>query len=492
MEETILTEEQIEKLPIDARKEYRKLFLMKHEKKTKREISEDFLKFVKSVWPDFIEGNHHKKIADQFNRLAKGDINRLIINMPPRHTKSEFASFLLPAWMIGRQPKLKIIQTTHTAELAIRFGRKAKTLIDSEEYRKIFQTRLREDSQAAGRWETDQGGEYFAAGVGGAITGRGADLLIIDDPHSEQDALNPEALERAYEWYTSGPRQRLQPGGKIVVVMTRWSIKDLTSSLIKAQATDKSDQWELIEFPAILPDNQPVWPEFWKLSELESVKASLSVQKWNAQWMQNPTAEEGSIIKREWWRKWTRDYIPDCVHIIQSYDTAFMKKETADFSAITTWGVFYENEDSGPQLILLDAIKERLEFPELKRRALEQYYYWRPDTVIVESKASGLPLTYELRKSGIPVVNFTPSKGNDKHSRVNAVAPLFESGQIWAPEHRFAEEVIEECAAFPYGDNDDLVDSMTQALMRFRQGGFIEHPEDYIDEPVVHDNREYY
>jgi len=492
MEETILTEEQIEKLPIDARKEYRKLFLMKHEKKTKREISEDFLKFVKSVWPDFIEGNHHKKIADQFNRLARGDINRLIINMPPRHTKSEFASFLLPAWMIGRQPKLKIIQTTHTAELAIRFGRKAKTLIDSEEYRKIFQTRLREDSQAAGRWETDQGGEYFAAGVGGAITGRGADLLIIDDPHSEQDAMNPEALERAYEWYTSGPRQRLQPGGKIVVVMTRWSIKDLTSSLIKAQATDKSDQWELIEFPAILPDNQPVWPEYWKLSELESVKASLSIQKWNSQWMQNPTAEEGSIIKREWWRKWTRDYIPDCVHIIQSYDTAFMKKETADFSAITTWGVFYENEDSGPQLILLDAVKERLEFPELKRRALEQYYYWRPDTVVIESKASGLPLTYELRKSGIPVVNFTPSKGNDKHSRVNAVAPLFESGQIWAPEHRFAEEVIEECAAFPYGDNDDLVDSMTQAVMRFRQGGFLEHPEDYIDEPVVHDNREYY
>ena len=492
MQEILLTEEQIEKLPVDARKEYRKYYLMLHEKKTKSEINNDFLKFVKSVWPDFVEGSHHKKIAEQFNRLARGDINRLIINMPPRHTKSEFASFLLPAWMIGKNPKLKIIQTTHTAELAIRFGRKAKTLIDSEEYRKIFQTRLREDSQAAGRWETDQGGEYFAAGVGGAITGRGADLLIIDDPHSEQDALNPEALERAYEWYTSGPRQRLQPGGKIVVVMTRWSIKDLTSALIKAQANDKSDQWELIEFPAILPDNQPVWPEFWKLSELESVKASLSLQKWNAQWMQNPTAEEGSIIKREWWRKWTHDYIPECVHIIQSYDTAFLKKETADFSAITTWGVFYANEDSGPNLILLDAFKERLEFPELKRKALEQYYYWRPDTVIVESKASGLPLTYELRKSGIPVVNFTPSKGNDKHSRVNAVAPLFESGQIWAPEHRFAEEVIEECAAFPYGDNDDLVDSMTQAVMRFRQGGFVDHPEDYIDEPVNHQNREYY
>ena len=482
----------LNKLPVDKRKEFIQYAIKLDEKKKEEKVNQDFLTFVKSVWPDFVEGKHHKKIAEQFNRLAEGKINRLIINMPPRHTKSEFASFLLPAWMIGKNPKLKIIQTTHTAELAIRFGRKAKTLIDSEEYRKIFQTRLREDSQAAGRWETAQGGEYFAAGVGGAITGRGADLLIIDDPHSEQDALNPEALERAYEWYTSGPRQRLQPGGKIVVVMTRWSVKDLTAQLIKSSAETKADQWELIEFPAILPTNQPVWPEYWKLSELESVKASLSLQKWNAQWMQNPTAEEGSIIKREWWRIWDKPYIPALDHVIQSYDTAFLKKETADYSAITTWGVFRLNEDSEPNLILLDAVKERLEFPELRRRALEQFHYWKPESVVIESKASGLPLTYELRKMGIPVINFTPSKGNDKHSRINAVAPLFESGQIWAPEAAFAEEVIEECAAFPFGDHDDLVDSMTQALMRFRQGGFIEHPEDYKDEPIIHDNREYY
>ena len=482
----------LNKLPVDARKEFMK-YAIKYDEKVKEEkVHQDFLTFVKSMWPDFIQGSHHKKIADQFNRLAEGKINRLIINMPPRHTKSEFASFLLPAWMIGRNPKLKIIQTTHTTELAVRFGRKAKHLIDSPDYKKFFKTTLREDSQAAGRWETDQGGEYFAAGVGSAITGRGADLLIIDDPHSEQDAMNPEALERAYEWYTSGPRQRLQPGGKIVVVMTRWSLKDLTGSLIGAQKGIKSDQWEVIEFPAILPDEQPVWPEYWKLSELESVKASLSIQKWNAQWMQNPTSEEGSIIKRDWWRKWDKDYIPELYHVIQSYDTAFLKKETADYSAITTWGVFYPNPDSGPNLILLDAIKERLEFPELRRRALEQYHYWKPESVVIESKASGLPLTYELRKMGIPVINFTPSKGNDKHSRINAVAPLFESGQIWAPEAAFAEEVIEECAAFPFGDHDDLVDSMTQALMRFRQGGFIEHPEDYKDEPIIHDNREYY
>jgi len=457
-------------------------------------ISNDFMSFVKEMWPEFIEGRHHKEIADKFNKLAKGKLKRLIINMPPRHTKSEFSSFLLPAWMVGRNPKLKIIQSTHTTELAIRFGRKAKTLMDSAEYKRVFETRLREDSQAAGKWETEQGGEYYAAGVGSAITGRGADLLIIDDPHSEQDAMNPEALERAYEWYTSGPRQRLQPGGAIVLVMTRWSTKDLTSKLINSQKSLKADKWEVVEFPAILPSGKPVWPEYWKKDELEGVKASISIGKWNAQWMQNPTAEEGSILKREWWQLWDKPYIPPLVHTIQSYDTAFSKKETADYSAITTWGVFHPNEDptSAPQLILLDAVKERLEFPELRKEALEQYKYWKPDTVIIEGKASGMPLTYELRKIGIPVINFTPSKGQDKHSRVNAVSPMFESGMIWAPDEDFADEVIEECASFPYGDNDDLVDSTTQALMRFRQGGFVRLPDDFEEDTLPQKDREYY
>ena len=489
-----MKQEIIDKLPPDAQKEFLKL-AMKLDEKTKQEkVHNDFLTFVKHVWPEFIEGKHHKKISEKFNDIANGKIKRLIINMPPRHTKSEFASFLLPAWMVGRRPNLKIIQSTHTTELAIRFGRKAKTLMDDPVYKEVFKTRLREDSQAAGKWETEQGGEYYAAGVGSAITGRGADLLIIDDPHSEQDAMNPEALERAYEWYTSGPRQRLQPGGAIVLVMTRWSTKDLTSKLINSQKNLKADKWEVIEFPAILPSNKPVWPEYWKKDELEGVKASISIGKWNAQWMQNPTAEEGSILKREWWKVWDKPNIPPLKHIIQSYDTAFSKKETADYSAITTWGVFHPNEDPGeaPHLILLDAFKERLEFPELRKEALEQYRYWKPDTVIIEAKASGLPLTYELRKIGIPVINFTPSKGQDKHSRVNAVSPMFESGMIWAPDEDFADEVIEECASFPYGDNDDLVDSTTQALMRFRQGGFVRLPDDFEEDTLPQKDREYY
>ena len=328
--------EKIKKLPPDVKRDFMKMALKLDEKKKISKIQSDFLSFVKHMWPDFIQGSHHKVIAKKFNDMAENKVKRLIVNMPPRHTKSEFASSLLPAWMIGRNPKLKIIMTTHTGELAVRFGRKAKHLIDSPEYQKFFSTRLQEDSKAAGRWETAQGGEYFAAGVGGAITGRGADLLIIDDPHSEQDAMNLTALERAYEWYTSGPRQRLQPGGKIVCVMTRWNTKDLTGMLMQSQKEAKADQWELVEFPAVMPSGKPVWPEYWKLDELETVKASLSLGKWNAQWMQNPTSEEGAIIKREWWKKWDHDFMPKLEHIIQSYDTAFMKKETADFSAITT------------------------------------------------------------------------------------------------------------------------------------------------------------
>ena len=224
----MLTPEQINNLPPDTRKEYLKTALLLDERKKEEGIRNDFLEFVKYMWPEFIEGNHHKIMADKFNKVASGEIKRLIINMAPRHTKSEFASNFLPAWMIGKQHNLKIIQATNNAELAVRFGRKAKSLIDTEDYQKIFNTRLREDSQAAGKWETEQGGEYYAAGVGGSITGRGADLLIIDDPHSEQDAMNPASYDRVYEWYTSGPRQRLQPGGRIIVVMTRWSVADLT------------------------------------------------------------------------------------------------------------------------------------------------------------------------------------------------------------------------------------------------------------------------
>ena len=476
--------------PEEAKALMLKLELRQKELDTATKAKENFLDFVRAVWPEFISGYHHKKIAEKFQQLKDKKLKRLIVNMPPRHTKSEFASYLLPAWIMGHAPQTKIIQATHTGELAFRFGRKVRNLMDHEDYKRVFtNVELSQDSKAAGRWETNHGGEYFATGVGGAITGRGADLLIIDDPHSEQDALSETAFDNAYEWYTSGPRQRLQPGGIIVIVMTRWSTKDLTGRLVGAQKEIKADQWEIIEFPAIFPNSgNPIWPEYWKKDELLSVKASLNEQKWQAQWQQAPTSEEGSIIKREWWMKWESKTPPNNIqHIIQSYDTAYSKKETADYSAITTWGVFTSEADGKVYLILLDAVKGRWEFPELKRKALAKYKQYEPETIIIEAKASGLPLTHELRQVGIPVTNFTPSKGNDKHVRVNAVAPVFEAGQVWVPDERWAQEGIEECAAFPFGDNDDYVDSTTQAVLRFRQGNFVTLPDDYWEEPRVPD-----
>jgi predicted phage terminase large subunit-like protein len=450
---------------------------------------ESFLYFVTQMWPVFISGAHHKVMADAFERVARGELKRLIINMPPRHTKSEFASFLLPAWFLGKFPHKKIIQTAHTAELATGFGRKVRNLVSSEPYQKVFQTKLSSDSKAAGRWNTHMGGDYFAIGVGGAVTGKGADLLIIDDPHSEQEAkqANPAVFDGVYEWFTSGPRQRLQPGGAIIIVMTRWSKRDLTGQILKNSGKDGVDQWEIIDFPAIMPNGNPLWPGFWSKTALEALKAELPVSKWEAQYQQNPTSEEGAIIKRENWRIWEDKHPPQCEYIIQSWDTAFEKNNRADYSACTTWGVFQhpnKNGDLRPNIILLDAFKERMEFPELKHKALEMYKEFEPDTLIVEKRAAGAPLIYEMRKMGIPMSEYTPGKGNDKISRVNAISDLFASGIVWCPETRWAEEVMDELASFPNGDHDDLVDSSSQALMRFRLGGFISIDSDEQDEPM--------
>ena len=397
---------------------------------------------------------------------------------------------------MGRDPTKKIIQATHTAELAVGFGRKVKNLIDSEDFRDVFpDVKLATDAKAAGRWSTNKGGEYYAVGVGGALAGRGADLAIIDDPVSEQDALSASALDNIYEWYTSGPRQRLQPGGSIIIVMTRWSIRDLTAKVLAKQSEVGADKWEIVEFPAIMPSGKSLWPEFWKLEELEGVKASIPVAKWNAQYMQNPTAEEGAIIKREWWNIWEKEDPPDCAYVIQSYDTAFSKSDRADFSAVTTWGIFTEPESNEDHIILLDAIRGRWDFPELKEQAKEIYDIYEPDMVLIEQKASGMPLTQEFRRMGIPVTPFTPSRGADKFTRMHSCAPVFESGMVWCPDNNFADEVMEECASFPNGEYDDLADSMTQAILRFRQGGFIITPSDYDDEDFMQytrRKREYY
>ena len=491
-------------LPTMTESQMRDLYvsLEEHDQLESREnAANNFMDFVHKVWPNFINGAHHVRMARAFERVASGKCKRLIINMPPRHTKSEFASYLLPAWFLGKYPGKKVIQTSHTAELAVGFGRKVRNLVDSEVYGQIFPgVALQSDSKAAGRWNTNAGGDYFAIGVGGAVTGKGADILIIDDPHSEQEAalaeVNPEIYDKTYEWYTSGPRQRLQPGGAIVVVMTRWSKKDLTGQVLKSAAQRSGEDWEVIEFPAILPSGKPLWPEFWSLDELSALKNELPNQKWMAQYMQNPTSDASAIVKREWWQIWEHEHPPSCEFVLQSWDTAFEKSNRADYSACTTWGVFYQPDSNGitqANIILLNAFRQRMEFPLLKKKAIEEFKEWDPDSIIIEKKASGAPLIYEMRAMGIPVQDFTPSKGNDKISRLNAVSDIFASGRVWIPGTQWAEEVVDEVASFPGGEHDDYVDSVSMALMRFRKGGYIRTD---LDEPEevreFRRRREYY
>ena len=447
----------------------------------------DFKSFVKSVWPSYIEGPQHKIMTEAFQRIADGKLKRLIINMPPRHGKSQLASWLLPAWLLGRRPDLKILTATHTTELSQRFGRMVRNLVMSEEYKTIFPNiSLRADSKAAGRWDVNGGGEYYAAGVGSALAGRGADIFIIDDPHSEEAAKNPtiEYFEDIFEWYRSGPRQRMQPNGAIVVVMTRWHQSDLTGKVMENAKREGVDKWEVIELPAIMPNGEPLWPGYWSLDKLLSLKNELPASMWMANYQQDPTSEGTALIKREWWKTWKKEKPPECEYIIQTWDTAHTINARSDYSACTTWGVFYIADETGKDranIILLDAIAEKLEFPELKRRALDLYKQFNPDSVLIEAKSSGAPLAHELRAIGVPISTYTPSRGNDKMSRVNAVSDIFSSGIVWKPDTQWADEVMEQCAAFPRGSHDDLVDTTVMALMRFRQANFVRLPSDFED-----------
>jgi predicted phage terminase large subunit-like protein len=442
---------------------------------------DNFLTFIDHVYPGYKVGPHHRKLAKIFEEIAAGKKKRVVVNIAPRHGKSEMISYLAPAWFLGKYPHKKVIMASHTADLAVNFGRRVRNLVGSESYRDIFpQIELQSDSKSASRWGTNFNGEYFAIGVGGALAGRGADLFIIDDPHSEQDAKlgRADVFLPAWEWFQSGPLQRLMPGGAIIMVMTRWSKLDLTGMVINQMVKEPDvEPWEVVEFPAIL-NEKPLWPAFWSLEELLSKKAGMDPRYWQAQYMQNPVSEEGALLKREWWQIWDKENPPHCEFTIMSLDAAQEANNRADYNALTTWGVFFNEETNNFNIILLNAIKKRMEFPDLKKLVLEEYKEWEPDAFIVEKKSNGSALYQELRRMGVPVGEFTPGKGQDKISRVNAVSDLLASGIVWAPDRRWAKEVIEECNDFPSGTNDDLVDSTTQALLRFRQGGFLRLPTD--------------
>ena len=462
------------------------------ERRANQSAYDDLIEFCKRMQSDFIVGKHHRLLADMLMAIEQGDKDRICVNIPPRHGKSNLVSIMYPAWFLGRNPGKKVMMVSHTTDLAVDFGRKVRNMIASDEYSAIFPTvKLAVDSKSAGRWNTNTGGEYYACGIGSCIAGRGADLLLVDDPHSEQDVINGnfETFSKAYDWFTFGARTRLMPGGRVAIIQTRWHMDDLTGRVTKDMVqNERADQYEVVEFPAILdvddaepgePIPKPLWPEFFDLEALLRTKASMPTFQWNAQYQQEPTAEEAALVKREWWQMWEQGDPPSCEYIIMSLDAAAETHNRADFTALTTWGVFLNEENGTYNIILLNSIKKRMEFPELKDLAMEEYAEWEPDAFIVEKKSSGTALYQEMRRMGLPVAEYTPHRGaGDNLARLNSVSDIVASGLVWVPPTRWAEEVIEEIAGFPFMSHDDLVDSTVMALMRFRQGGFIRLPTD--------------
>ena len=457
-----------------------------------------FLDYVHAMWPGFIEGRHHAAIAGAFERILNGTLKRLVINIAPRHGKSELTSVFLPSWFMGCRPDTKIICATHTEKLSVSFGRRVRNLMREEEYAEWFpdpKARISKDSKAAGQWTTNGGGQYYAIGTEGRLAGRGANLLVIDDPHSEQDVvkgMGDEHFDKAYEWYMTGPRQRLQPGGAIVINQTRWGKRDLTGKLLAMAASDpRADQWEVLNFPALLPDGSSLFPEFWPAHELEALKRNLPAQRWQAQYQQNPVSADASVVKAEWWQRWDRRP-PRCTFVVSAWDTSFGESKRADPSANTLWGLFAPNKEPGmPKtapsfgIILLDAFEGRLPFPDLKRKVFELYRQHKPDCLSIEAKTAGAPLIQELTRMGLPVWrDGSAHSGNDKLTRLNGVSDLFRSGLVYyLPSVVLAPDVMNQFASYPDTEHDDLMDTGIQALERFRAGGWVEMESDWTADP---------
>jgi len=411
---------------------------------------------------------HHREIASALEDVERGVCKRLMIFIPPQRGKSELASIRFTAWVIGKHPELNIIETSYAAELAVGFGRKTRNLIDSEEYQDIFPgLRLAEDSQAAGRWNTTADGGLTAAGVGGGITGKRGNIIIIDDPFKDREEADSKTIrDKVDDWYRSVVYTRQAPNGAIILIMTRWHEDDLAGRLIKRMKEPGGEQWRIVQFPEICERNDEVhrkvgdalWPDQYSKEAAELTKVAVGTRAWEALYQQRPSSPEGNIIQREWFQRYK---LPPSSFLmrIHSLDTAFKTKKENDWSVLGHWGV---NEHG---YFLLSVTRVKVQFPELKRLVTDAYDRDHPNWVIVEDKASGQSLIQELQRDTIIPVHAV-QVDVDKVARANAVTPLMEAGRVWIPEHApWVADFLDECAEFKANaEHDDQVDMMTQAL----------------------------
>ena len=383
-----------------------------------------------------------------------------MVFMPPRHLKSETCSIRFPAWALGRNPQRQIIGCSYAEDLAYTFSYAVRETIESDKYQKLWPLKL--DKSGAVRWQLEgkdnKRDSYIAAGVGGGITGEGADILIIDDPvKNSEEAESQVYRDKVYKWYQTTARTRLQPGAAVILIMTRWQRDDLAGKLLAdAKRDSEADRWEVLHFKAINGQNEALWPDKYPVSELEQTRASIGSRAFTALYQGEPSIAEGNIFKREWWKYYKER--PTFRRIIHSWDTAFKVKAENDYSVCTVWG---ETQNG---FYLLDMCRQRVEYPELKRTAISLHNRDHAQAVYIEDKASGQSLIQDLKRdTTLPLI---PVKvDSDKITRAYAVTPLIEAGRVYLPEQApWLHDFIEEMSGFPTAEHDDVVDSATQAL----------------------------
>jgi predicted phage terminase large subunit-like protein len=410
----------------------------------------------------------NRKLVD----VAAGRIKRLIVSMPPRHGKSELVSRYFPAWYIGTFPDKRIILVSYEADFAATWGRKARDLLE-EHGPSLFGIRVSGNSSAANRWDIEgHEGGMVTAGVNGPITGKGADIGIIDDPvKNDQEAMSVTYQERAYEWYKSTFRTRIQRDGAIILIMTRWHENDLAGKLLAAQE-EEGEKWEVVNLPATAEDNdplgrefgQPLCPDLFSKDALESIKKAVGSYWWAALYQQRPSPAEGGIFKRNWWQYYRR--VPDKFdEIIQSWDMTFKDTKTADYVVGQVWG------RKGADKYLLDQVRDRMDFPATVQAVRNLSAKWpQARAKLIEDKANGPAVIATLKQKISGLIPIEPQ--GSKESRAWAVSAEVEAGNVYLPDPSIApwvHDFVEECAAFPNGANDDQVDAMSQALMRLNK-----------------------
>jgi predicted phage terminase large subunit-like protein len=436
--------------------------------------------------PNYKANWHHRLLAQYLQRVATGEIKRLIISMPPRHGKTELASLRFAPWYMGINPTHNIAQATYSSEFAEENAKKVRNLVDTRLYNEIFDVGLAKDSKAIAKWQTTKGGYYYAVGVGGPLTGRGANLLLIDDPHkNRQEAESSVIRENIWNWFQSTAYTRLEGAGACILIMTRWHEDDLAGRLIRGD-----EHWDVLSLPAIAEqddsyrkEGQALWPDKYDLDALANIKTAVGSREWISLYQQRPSAAEGQIFKREWWQYAQSIAVPHDGKIIQSWDTAFKAKQENDFSVCTTW------KFCKSRTYLLHRWKERVEYPELKRAAIQLANRFKPSEIDIEDKASGQSLAQELkRETSLPIKTIKVDR--DKIARAYAVTPFIEAGNVFLIEDEpWVQDYVDNMASFPNGIHDDDVDSTTQALanhMYRGTTGFL----DYYEQLAVEAQKE--